>query len=61
MATMKDVDKYINAIKNKEKKRYAIAYKNALIGKGEIPDSATYSLSHMAAQGVQLHLTKMFE
>ncbi len=47
---------YVKRIRNKEKKRYAQAVLRHLMGYAQSPDSSTYNISYMAAQGVRLEL-----
>jgi hypothetical protein len=55
----KEVDKYINSIKNTHKKKYAKEYYLYLIKKGKQP---TYGgQSQMAAQGIRLQLHKIMK
>jgi len=51
-----DALRYINAIKNPDKKLYAQLYYKFLLGDTYKPDSS--GLSYMAAQGVRLRLSK---
>jgi hypothetical protein len=57
-----EIEKYIKAIHNKNKKQYAIAYYNYLCSnKQPAWEPEDKNLSYMAKQAVRMNITKLFE
>ena len=53
-------NRYLRGIRNKQKREYAEAYLNHLLGKSIEPQSDSYGIGYMAAQAVRLQLAEIF-
>lgn len=56
---MHPTETYIRAIRNKGKREYAEDFRTYLYGEGEEPHYHAYDISLMAAQAVEMSLTRI--